>query len=483
MSDIRLPNNWTPRHYQTKLWRYLSSGGKRAVANWHRRSGKDDVFLHHTACAAHERVGNYWYMLPEYSQARKAMWDAVNPHTGKRRIDEAFPHELRATTREHEMMIPFKNGSTFQLVGSDNFNSLIGSPPIGLIFSEYAVSNPSAWGYLRPILLENGGWAGFNSTPRGNNHFKALCRHAESRPSWFYQRLTADETKIFTPEQLQEELLELQELHGDDYGKSLWLQEYFCSFDAAIPGSIWGDCVDKAQNQGRITDVPHDPSFPVHTAWDLGRTDATAIWFFQMVGTHINIIEYHESNLKDIPFYASLLKGQPSIEDSAQVRELKSRTKNFKYGTHWLPHDARARTLAAGGKSIQQQMIDQNVGRIVIAKRLDHVDGIQGARATFPHCRFDKTHCESGVEVLRNYHYEWDEDAKIFRSMPAHDWASHGSSAFRTLSLSWKRPKEKGPEAPIMERIMGQSVNQQTFGQLKNNHLKKMRALRASRID
>jgi len=482
VGDIRLPYNWKPRFYQDPLWNYLSNGGKRAVVNWHRRSGKDDVFLHHTACAAHERVGNYWYMLPEYSQARKSMWDAVNPHSGKRRIDEAFPQELRATTRDHEMMIPFKNGSTFQLVGSDNFNSLIGSPPVGLIFSEYAVSNPQAWGYLRPILLENKGWAGFNSTPRGNNHFKAICKYAETANGWFYQKLTADDTHIFTTEQLAEELAELQALHGDDYGRSLWLQEYYGSFDAAIPGSIFGPWLDKAQNQGRICEVPHDPNFPVHTGWDLGRTDATAIWFFQMIAMYINVINYHESNLKDIPFYCDLLRGKSWSDDTTDLRALKEKTKKYQYGTHWLPHDARQRTLAAGGKAIQQQMIDQKVGRIAIARRLDHVDGIQGARATLPHCRFDKVNCEDGIEVLRHYHYEWNAEDKIFASNPAHDWASHGSSAFRTLSLSWKRPKERSSEAPMMERILNGSVNNQTFGQLKNKHLRKMKDRREARI-
>lgn len=466
--DIKLPYQWSPRPYQQGLWDYLSGGGKRAVARWHRRSGKDDVFLHHTACAAHERVGNYWYLLPEYSQARKSMWDSVNPHTGKRRIDEAFPKEIRKTTREQEMMIIFHNGSTFQLVGSDNFNSLVGSPPIGLTFSEYALSNPSAWAYLMPILEENGGWAGFNSTPRGNNHFKNHCKFAEHEKGWFYDVQTAERTGVYTEVQLDGILRQLQSSHGDDYGKALWLQEYFVSFDAAIPGSVWGDCLDKAQLAGRIRDVECDPNFPVLTAWDLGRTDSTAIWFYQMIANEIRVIDYHESNLKDIPYYGDLLRE-------------KAKERDFKYSTHWLPHDARARTLAAGGKSIQQQMMEQNVGRIVIAKRLDHVDGIQGARATFPHCYFDKTRCEYGIEVLRNYHYEWDEEKKIFSNMPAHDWSSHGASAFRTLSLSWRHPKEVRPgetQAQIVERIKSGSIQNQTFGALKDKHFKKMKSAR-----
>jgi hypothetical protein len=438
-------------------------GGKRASLTWHRRAGKDDLCLHFAAIACHERIGGVWHMLPEAAQARKAIWLAVNPKTGKRRIDEAFPKELREATNDQEMLIRFRNGSTWQVVGSDNYDSLIGSSPMGIVFSEYAVANPAAWAYLRPILLENGGWALFISTPRGNNHFKRLHKNALTDPAWFCELLTNDDTHVFTAEQLQGELKELQNDHGDDYGKSLWLQEYFCSFDAAIPGSIWGDCLDKAQTAGRIGSVPFDPAVLVHTAWDLGRTDSTAIWFYQHVGSEIHVIDYHESNLKDIPFYADLLR---------------QKGKDFKYGTHWLPHDARARTLAAGGKSIQQQMMDQNVGRIVIAKRLDHVDGIQAARATFPFCWFDASACEQGIEVLRNYHYEWDEEARVFKAMPAHDWASHGSSAFRTLALSWKRPKNPTPEAPIMDRLLASSVQNQSFGAIKKAHLSKMRAQR-----
>ena len=463
--DITLPYRWRPRDYQANLWRYLYGGGKRAVVRWHRRSGKDDVFLHHVAVQAHRRVGNYWYMLPEYSQARKSMWDAVNPHTGKRRIDEAFPHEIRKSTKEQEMMIPLHCGSTFQLVGSDNFNSLVGSPPVGLVFSEYALSNPSAWAYLMPILEENGGWAGFNSTPRGNNHFKALCRMAQTEPGWFYESLTAEDTAVFTEEQLQAILRQMQATHGEAFGKSLWMQEYYVSFDAAIPGSFWGDCLDMAQQQGRITKVDVDPILPVNTAWDLGFTDDTAIWFYQIHAGEIRVFDYHYSTGKSVKFYADLLKD-------------KAKAGKFRYGTHWLPHDARARTLAAGGKSIQQQMQEENVGRIAIAKRLDHQEGIQAARATFPRCWFS-VHMEAGLEALRHYHREWDEERQTFGSQPVHDWSSHGASAFRTLALSWKIPKgPKAEDAPIVDRLMASNVRKQTFGQLKNRHFDKMRSRR-----
>jgi phage terminase large subunit len=466
--EIVLPYQWSARAYQRPLWGYLNGGGKRAVTKWHRRSGKDEVFLHYTAISAHQRIGNYWYMLPEYSQARKSMWDAVNPHTGKRRIDDAFPAELRRSTKEQEMMIQFHCGSSFQLVGSDNFNSLVGSPPVGLVFSEYALSNPSAWAYLMPILEENGGWAGFNSTPRGKNHFKNLCEFAQREPGWFYESLGADQTGVFTDAQLESIRRQMQSTHGDAFGDALFKQEYYVSFDAAVPGSFWGDCLDKLQLMGRINnDCVVDQNFPVNTAWDLGRTDDTAIWFYQIIGGGIWIFDYHASTGKDIQFYADLLRD-------------KAKSFGFTYGTHWLPHDARARTLAAGGKSIQQQMINQNVGRIVIAKKLDHQEGIQAARNTFPWCRFHEERCADGIEALKHYHREWDEDLQKFGDNPVHDWSSHGSSAFRTLSLSWKVPREASPDTPIVDTSLqrGYDFGKSTFGALKDAHLSRKRAQR-----
>lgn len=466
---ISLPHNWKPRPKQERLWNYLVNGGKRAAVCWHRRFGKDDVMLHHAACASHERIGNYWHLLPEYAQARKAIWTAINPHTGKRRIDEAFPHEIRETTREQEMMIVMKWGSTWQLVGSDNFNALMGTPPVGVSFSEFALSNPASWAYIRPILLENDGWATFISTPRGKNHFKSLYDHAKVSPEWFCETLTAEDTGIFTKEQLENELRELQAYHGDDYGRSIWEQEYFCSFEAAILGSIWGDLVARADREGRIGDVPFEPERPVMTAWDLGFTDDTAIWFFQMVAGEVRVLDYYEDAGKGIEHYADILKAKKTLNQ-------------WNYGTHFLPHDARARTLAAGGKSIQQQLHAHNVGRIVIAPRLDVEEGIQAGRATFPHVWIHAENCAAGIEHLRNFKREWDDEKKVFSMRPVHDKASHAASAWRTLSLVWKSPKTRPIETPIEERMFRQSVQNATFGDLKKKHLDRKRRERAETL-
>lgn len=470
---IELPHGgWRPRHYQMDYWNYRRAGGLRAVLRWHRRSGKDEVMLHDTAISAMERVGSYWYMLPEAAQARKAMWAMINPKTGRRRIDDAFPAEIIEKKLEQEMMIQFKNGSTFQLAGSDNYDSLVGSSPVGLVFSEYALANPSAWGYLMPIVEENNGWAIFNSTPRGKNHFRGMCELAKSRDDWFYSVQTAADTGVFTNAQLLEILAQLQATHGEEYGMALWMQEYHVSFDAAMPGSIWGDCLTKLAASDRIGEFPYVPGYPVHTGWDLGYDDDTAIWFYQVIGFDIRVIRYEHERFKDVPFYADLLF------------DLKKKN-GWVYGTHYLPHDARPRTLAAGGKSILQQFEahrGRGLGRFAIAKRLDVQEGIQAARATLPRCCFNETDCEEGLDALKSYRREWDDELKIFSPTPKHDWASHGADAFRTVSVSWRfEAQGREPVPGLSEGLIAGNPTQQTFGVLKDQFLKRMAAERRAR--
>ena len=465
MAEIQLPNEWSPRPYQKKLWDSLSRGCRRSVARWHRRAGKDEVFLHHTACSSQERIGNYWYCLPQYSQARKAMWEAINPKTGKRRIFDAFPREMIRAVRENEMNIVFHNGSTFQLVGSDNPDSLVGSPPVGITFSEYSLSNPSTWAYLMPILEENNGWAGFNGTPRGKNHFKKICDLAEKSPDWFYDVKTADDTGVFTQEQLKNILYELQDQYGDEFGMSMWMQEYYVSFDAAIMGSIYGEFISRIERRGQIVDFEVDNTSPVNTAWDLGRTDATAIWFYQIVAGEIRIIDYYEDFLKEIPEYAAVIR-------------TKAKEGKWNYATHWLPHDAKPKRLGMGGKSIMQQLQDEKIGRMQIVPRQDIQDGIAAARATMPKVWFNKTKCEVGLEHLRNYHYRYDDEKKMFTDNPEHDATSHGADAFRYLSQSWRNPKVQQPTTSFEHKLITGSVAMLTFGKLKDNHLSKMKAKR-----
>lgn len=432
MPRISLPNNWQPRPYQRPLWDYLERGGKRAMAVWHRRAGKDDLCLHWTACAAVQRVGNYWHMLPEASQARKAIWEAVNPHTGKRRIDEAFPREIRESARENEMSIRFKNGAAWQVVGSDNYNSLVGSPPVGIIFSEFALADPASWAYLRPILRENGGWAVFITTPRGRNHAATFYEAAKDDPEWFAQLLPATETGVFTAAQLDVERAELVREYGPDDGDARFRQEYMCSFSAGVIGAYYGHAMERAEAEDRIGNVAWIADLPVHTGWDLGRRDLTTVWFYQLVGGgSVHFIDYLENNGVDISWYAKQLDKKP-----------------YKYGTHALPHDAVNEYLAAD-KAIAGTLAALGYRNQHVVPRTNNIDQeINVGRLLLARCRFDKTKCARGIAALQNYRKAWDDTRKVYADHPLHDWASHGADGFRTAAIAVETGGVKNAAAP-----------------------------------
>lgn len=435
---IELPNNWTPRPYQESLWRYMHGGGKRAIAIWPRRHGKDDLALHYTACAAHERVGVYWHLLPQQNQARKAIWDAVNPHTGRRRIDDAFPQDLRETTREQDMLIRFKTGSTWQVIGSDNYDALVGTPPIGVVFSEWALSNPQAWSLIRPILLENGGWAIFITTPRGRNHAHRMFQMAEQSEDWFAERLTSDTTGVFTPEALATERAELISERGEGDGEAIFEQEYMTSWSAALPGAYYAKLIDKAEAEGRIGFVPYNPQKQVHTAWDLGRNDATVIWFAQDNGAGWDLIDYHANTSVGIDHYVKVVQ-----------------EKGYIYGEHLLPHDAENEQLVSTTGSIEDTVKSLGLTNVrVVPRTKSVVNDINEVRQVIPVCRFDKDKCEKGLDALRSYRRVWDEKLKAYRDTPLHDWASDPSDAFRTLAIG--KPRDRAAShTPIIRNIKG----------------------------
>ncbi|NVN06052.1 hypothetical protein HW509_10695 [Asaia spathodeae] len=440
LAQIILPNNWTPRPYQLPLWRYLQAGGKRAFEVAHRRWGKDDVCLHHAAISAHERPASYWHMLPLYSQARKAIWTAVNPHTGKRRIDEAFPPELRENTNDQEMFIRFKSGATWQVVGSDRYNSLVGAGVAGVVFSEWALANPAAWGYIRPMLQENNGWGVFITTPRGKNHAYSMFQHAEHDPGWFAERSTIGLTGALTPEQAQQAKAEYISIYGEDVGCAQYEQEYDCSWTAAILGSFYARELSALRNEGRLCAIEAVPGVPVHTSWDLGISDDTALWHFQVVGAQILILGCHAQSGVGLDYYESYM------------RDIHSQ-KCWLKGIDFVPHDARAREWTGGRTRIETMMAMGFNPELV--PNVGLMDGINAARRTLPLCVFDSDTEMTGFSALESYKRKWDDIKKAFSQGPEHDWASHYADSFRYLALSWRRAREvaPAPKAPTIEMV------------------------------
>lgn len=447
MPTVRLPNRWQPRDYQLPVWRYLENGGVRADCTWHRRAGKDDVALNWAAVASFQRIGTYWHMLPEAAQARKAIWDAINPHTGRRRIDEAFPHALRATTREQDMFIRFINGSTWQVVGSDNYDSLVGSPPIGVVFSEWSLAKPNSWGYLRPILAENGGWALFIWTPRGRNHATRAFEARELQEHWFTQRLPATQTSVFTPDQLARERQELIGEEGsEEEGDARYRQEYLVDFNAAVPGSYFGRQITYAQEEGRIGRFPYDSSLPVLTAWDIGIDDYTAIWFMQENGAEVRAIEYFEASGEGAD--SIVRQVMPELGDRehlAEQLEAIRREIAYRYGTHFLPHDVMVREWGAGGRTRLQTLQGLGVKPIRVGAQMDPADRINAARRLFPFMRFDAERCAVGLDRLRNYRKRWNKSLMVYTG-PLHDENSHGADAYGEFAVNCRLTQRRTPQ-------------------------------------
>jgi hypothetical protein len=415
-----MPYEWDCMDHQADLWHYLDNGGKRAVAVWHRRAGKDSTSLNYTAAEAMENVGVYWHMLPTQKQARKVVWDGID-RAGRRMIDQVFPHAIRKAKREQEMQIELTSGSIWQLCGSDNYDSLVGANPKGVIFSEWSLCDPKAWDFIRPILAENGGWAIFIYTARGKNHGYTMAQMAKNNPKWHYSALTVEDTHrhdgspIITQEAIQED-------RDSGMSEDMIQQEYYCSFDVAIAGAYYSKQIAAARADKRIGFVPIDPILQVHTFWDLGINDSMTIWFCQAIGNEIRMINYYEHNGEGMAHYIRYL-------------DTFSKEHNVTYGKHYAPHDIEVRELMSG-KSRRDTAKEMGIIFNVVKKQAVS-DGIEAVRRIFPRMWFDENRCDHGISCVASYHREWDDKHQVYRDSPVHDWASHGADALRTMGVAW----------------------------------------------
>ena len=397
---IQLPNEWAPRDYQQEFWGELEGGKKRGVAVWHRRAGKDSLGIHWTSVAAMQRVGTYWHMLPTQAQGRKVVWDGITKDG--RRVLDAWPEELIVHRRNDEMKLEIANGSIWQVVGSDNYDSLVGSNPIGVLLSEFSIADPAAWDFIRPILAENGGWAVFLYTPRGRNHGWELYDMARSNPDWAASLLTVEDTGAISLDVVEEE-------RKAGMSEEMIQQEFYCSFEAPLFGAYYAQEMMAAED--RITSVPYEPTVPCETWWDLGIGDETSIWFAQRVGQEIHLIDYHEASGESLAYYARVLQD-----------------KGYVYSDHCLPHDVRARELGTG-KTREEVLKSLNINPSVV-KQHKVEDRIEAVRNMLGRCYFDEKKCARGIEALRQYRREYDDKRKTFKARPVHDWASHGADSF-----------------------------------------------------
>jgi len=348
------------------------------------------------------------YIAPFLKQAKAVAW------TYAKEYGLAVPG---AKANESELRIDFPNGGQFRLYGADNIDAIRGIYLDDVTLDEYADMNPRLFPeVIRPTLVDRLGKATFIGTPKGRNDFFKICQQAKTAEDWFFLELKASETGIVP----SHELLALRrEMTEEQYA-----QEFECSFEAAITGAYYGKDLIRAEQEGRITTVSHDTDYKVCTAWDLGWSDDTAIWFYQVIAGEIRILEYFFASGQNIDFYADYLLSK----------------KDYKYDLHHLPHDAKAKTLVGAGKSIQEQLANRlgGYGAFRIVPSLSVQDGIQAARKMLPKTWFNKDQCVEGLEALAQYQREWDDDRKCFKDAPKHDWTSHPADAFRMLAIAWQ---------------------------------------------
>lgn len=430
---IDLPYKYVPRVYQKQFFAEMMVK-KRAVLVWHRRAGKEKTCWNYMIKEAAKKIGIYYYFFPEFSQGRKILWDGMDK-SGFRTLDH-IPKELRAgEPNSTEMKIRLVNGSVIQVVGTNNMDSVVGTNPIGCVFSEYSLQDPAGWDFIRPILRENGGWAVFNFTPRGANHAKKLFDMAERNADWFCQKLTVEDTKAVS-------LSEIEKDRQEGMSEDMVQQEYYCSFTLGVEGSYYSRYLQKARDEKRIGNVPWDRGSKVYTAWDIGYGDSTAIVFYQIHGQEIHIIDYYENSGEGFSHYAEVLK-----------------SKCFTYATHYGPHDIDSHSFSSG---MSTREVAASIGLTFIplpTLKMRLEEGIEALRGMFHRIWIDENQCKKLIKCLENYRKEFDAKMGAYKTRPVHDWSSHGADAARYMAIAIKRgidSARSGPSDDDYERMLDQ---------------------------
>ena len=414
--QVKIP--YKPRALQAEMHKDLKRWN---VLVMHRRFGKTVFAVNHmikhvlTCPLPRPRVA---LVAPTFTQAKRISWDYVKYYAG------VIPG---VTFNETELRADFPNNGRIMLLSGENPDALRGIYLDLCVFDEYGMQNPRVWGeVVRPALSDREGSAIFLGTPAGHNHFFDILQQAkeqseEGSDQWYWKIAKASETKLVKDEELKAAQVQMT--------PEQYEQEYECSFTAAIIGAYYGRLLADADDKGKITRVPYDPALPVHTAWDLGINDSTAIWFAQVYrGGAVNVIDYYENSGVGLDHYAEVL-----------------RKKDYHWGDHLAPHDIEVRELGSG-KSRLETAFSLGI-RFKVIPKMKIADGINAARMLIPKCYFDREKYNEGLEMLRQYRQEWDDRKRMFRDQPRHDFTSHSADAFRYLALGLEN-RTKMTKAP-----------------------------------
>lgn len=409
--------DYKPREQQLKIHDLIDES-RFSVVVAHRRMGKTVSAINQLIKAAvlnTKEAPRYAYIAPTYGQAKRVAWDYLTK----------YARPLGGTENISELRVDFW-GRRIQLYGSDNPDSLRGQYFDGVILDEIGDQNPKIWtDIIRPALADRLGWCLFIGTPKGHNHFKELRDRAETESDWGLLEFKASQTNVIA----ETELIAAKSEMGEDK----YLQEFECSFNAAVEGSYYGSILNDLEAKDHIQEIPRDDLCRTITAWDLGMGDSTAIWVAQIAGSEIRLIDYYENNGVGLDKYVAWLK-ENHWDTAEQI----------------LPHDVQVRELGSGKSRLE---VLQEAGlNVRVAPRMGIDDGIQAVRRLLPRCWFNVPKVKVGLDCLRNYRRDYDDKRKVFFDRPLHDWSSHASDAFRYLAIgmdegsSWTKSINQTPK-------------------------------------
>ena len=398
---------------------------------------------------------HYGHVMPTRVQAKAVAWDKLKYYASP--VKGGKPNES-------DLLYRFPNGNKVQLFGADDPDSLRGLAFSGLSFDEYSQQPQNIFSeVLSKALADHLGYAIFAGTIKGKDHLYRNYAAAKGNPGWFSLWQDVDES---LKSETGVTIKVLRQAMDDDLGmvrdglmsREEYDQEWFLSLEAAIKGAYYMEQMSECRKAGRITSVPYDPAFPVYTAWDLGHSDDTAIWFYQNIGRQVRVLDsWAESG-------GTLEKFEGGeMRPGSIVRAVMSRP--YKYGRHWLPHDARAKTLGSDGKSIVEKLVKWlGMGTISIVPEIGVEDGIQAARSVLGRTWFDEVKCDEGINALLHYRKKYDNRAEAYQVKPVHNWASHRSDAFRMLAVAER--EIVAPEPPVDKRVEAERA---VFRMIKEN--------------
>ncbi len=388
---------FVPFHMRRERWACLVA---------HRRAGKTVACvadLIDAALRCKHTDPRFAYVAPFYVQAKDVAWGYLKRFTAP--IDGVKFNEA-------ELRVDLPNGARIRLYGADNYDRMRGLYLDGVVLDEYADMPPAAWTeVIRPALADREGWAVFIGTPKGRNEFFRIWELAQDDPSWFAMMLRASESGLVKQAELDDA--------AKDMTPEQYAQEFECSFDAAIIGAYYGSDIAQAERDGRVGIFPADPLLPVHTAWDLGIGDSTAIWLWQAAPDGLRVVGHIEDHGKALPHYVGELSAL-----------------GYRYGLDFVPHDAKARELGTGRTRVETLIGLGRKPQLVPMHTVE--DGINALRVMFPRIRFDADATKQGLEALRQYRTDFDEKTKAFRNAPRHDWTSHTADAARYMAIAYR---------------------------------------------